>query len=134
MHIHAYTTIFLLKMTINQELDLIFIKAASFFSVLAEPTRLKIMHVLCDGEQSVSRVMEEVNSSQSNVSRHLAAMCKVGVLSRRKEGLMVFYQIQDQQAVEFCRTICVGIASDVDVSDLVLPNNTNHQNRSKHVI
>ena len=68
MHIHAYTTIFLLKMTINQELDLIFIKAASFFSVLAEPTRLKIMHVLCDGEQSVSRVMEEVNSSQSNVS------------------------------------------------------------------
>lgn len=134
MHIHAYTTTLFEKMAINQELDLIFIKAASFFSVLAEPTRLKIMHVLCDGEQSVNRVMEEVNSSQSNVSRHLATMCKVGVLSRRKKGLMVFYQIQDQQAVEFCRTICVGIASDADVSNFVLPNNTTHQNQPKHVL
>lgn len=105
----------------NQSLDEIFNEAAGFLSVLAEPTRLKIMHVLCSGEQSVSEVLHQLNCSQSNVSRHLSAMCKAGVLSRRKDGLMVYYKIEDQKVVDFCRTICVGIASDADVSEVILP-------------
>ena len=36
------------------ELDPVFDAVAAYFSVLSEPTRLKIMHAVCDHEQSVS--------------------------------------------------------------------------------
>lgn len=118
MHTDAYV-----MNTFDQQLNQVYEKAANFFNILAEPTRLKIMHVLCSGEQSVNTVMQQVELSQSNISRHLAAMCRHGVLERRKEGVTVYYKIKDEQVVNFCRSICVDIAMEMDVSKVILPSN-----------
>lgn len=40
------------------ELEKIFESAAEYFGLLSEPSRLKIMHCLCDGERSVNEVVE----------------------------------------------------------------------------
>lgn len=100
------------------EMDRVFEKVSGYFSLLAEPTRLKILHALCDGEKPVGTVVETVGSSQTNVSRHLTAMYRAGVLSRRKEANLVFYAIEDESVIELCRTVCVQVASRLEDSAL----------------
>ena len=96
------------------ELDPVFDAVAAYFSVLSEPTRLKIMHAVCMGEQSVSRIIEETGATQSNISRHLGLMHRHGVLARRREGNQIFYRVADPTMVELCRTVCNRIASTID--------------------
>lgn len=97
-----------------EELDRVFEKVSNYFSLLAEPTRLKILHALCDGEKPVNAVVDSVGSSQTNVSRHLGAMYRAGVLARRKESNLVYYSIADQGAVDLCRSVCVQVAGHLE--------------------
>ncbi len=96
------------------ELNQVFEEVSGYFSLLSEPTRLKILHVLCDSEKSVSEVVERLESTQANVSRHLNTMYRAGVLSRRKEGNMVYYAIQDQTCVALCKSVCNQIAGRME--------------------
>jgi DNA-binding transcriptional ArsR family regulator len=96
------------------ELDPVFDAVAAYFSVLSEPTRLKIMHAVCNGERSVSDIVAETGATQTNVSRHLGLMHRQGVLVRRRMGTQVFYHVADPTMVELCRTVCNRIASTID--------------------
>jgi DNA-binding transcriptional ArsR family regulator len=87
---------------------------SAYFGLFAEPMRLRIMHALCDGERSVNAVVEQVQGTQANVSRHLAMMHKAGVLARRRDGNVVTYWIADDNAVELCRTVCTQVAARMD--------------------
>lgn len=95
----------------DAELDRVFETVSGYFALLAEPTRLKILNALCDGERSVSDVVERVGSTQTNVSRHLNLMYSRGVLSRRRDGASTYYSIADSTVITLCRTACVQIAS-----------------------
>jgi DNA-binding transcriptional ArsR family regulator len=96
------------------ELERLFETVAGYFSLLAEPTRLKILNTLCEGERSVNEIVGAIDSTQTNVSRHLNLMYARGVLSRRREGQQTFYAIADQNVVTLCRTACVQLASLAD--------------------
>jgi DNA-binding transcriptional ArsR family regulator len=87
---------------------------ASYFSVLSEPTRLRIMHALCEVEKPVSQIVEELGATQTNISRHLNLMHRSGVLARRKEGNQVYYRAADAAMVEICRSVCNRIAAQLD--------------------
>jgi hypothetical protein len=50
-------------------------------------------------------------------SRHLALMHQAGVVSRRRDGAAVFYQVTDPEFVEICRTVCVRIASRIEAGE-----------------
>lgn len=76
------------------------------FAVLAEPMRLKLVHALFDGEKNVNTLVEEVDGTQANVSRHLQTLTHAHVLSRRKEGLQVFYAIADPTIHQLCELVC----------------------------
>ena len=114
------------------ELERLYEVVSEYFGLLAEPTRLKILNAICDGERSVSDIVERVGASQTNVSRHLNLMYGKGVLKRRREGQMTFYSIADPNVVTLCRTACVHMASQLEdhpVSSRVvkrfMPNTTN---------
>lgn len=96
------------------ELDSVFASVAQYFSLLSEPTRLKILHVICQSEHSVSAIVKATGATQTNVSRHLSLMHRAGVVARRKEGNVAFYQIADPELVAICRTVCVQIAGRID--------------------
>lgn len=96
------------------ELDPVFSTVAAYFGVLAEPTRLKIMHALCNGEKTVTQIVEETGATQTNVSRHLGLMHRHGVVARRKNGTQVIYSVADQTMVELCRSVCTRIAGTID--------------------
>lgn len=87
---------------------------ASYFSVLSEPTRLRIMHCICETEKTVSQIVEEIGATQTNVSRHLGMMHRSGVLARRKQGNQVYYRAADETMVELCRGVCERIAERMD--------------------
>ncbi|HVU35068.1 MAG TPA: metalloregulator ArsR/SmtB family transcription factor [Opitutaceae bacterium] len=76
------------------------------FSVLAEPMRLKLVHALFDGEKSVNALVEATGGTQANVSRHLQTLMQAHILSRRKEGLQVFYSIADPSIFKLCDLVC----------------------------
>jgi DNA-binding transcriptional ArsR family regulator len=95
-------------------LDPVFAVVARYFGVLSEPTRLKILHTICQDERSVSAIVAATGATQTNVSRHLALMLAVGVVSRRRAGNVVFYRVAEPEFVDICRTVCVQIASRID--------------------
>lgn len=97
-----------------QELDDVFASVARYFSLLSEPTRLKIMHAICHDERSVSAIVAATGATQTNVSRHLSLMHQAGVVSRRREGSTVFYKVIDPEFADVCRTVCVRIADRIE--------------------
>ena len=80
-------------------------QVASYFQVLAEPTRLRILNILRDGERNVGEVAQMCGYTAANISRHLGLMYQAGMLSRRREGTLVYYRVGDAYASELCRSI-----------------------------
>ena len=73
---------------------------ADILKALAQPTRLKIIELLRDGERCVCEIFPAIDEEQSNTSRHLNMMLASGILSRRKEGLKIFYAIKHPEVLE----------------------------------
>jgi ArsR family transcriptional regulator len=73
---------------------------AEILKALAQPTRLKIVEFLRDGEQCVCKIFPAIGEEQSNTSRHLNLMQAAGILARRKEGLKIFYAIKHPEVIE----------------------------------
>lgn len=89
-------------------------RIAERLKALADPTRLKILHTLEEGERTVSEILEEVGGSQANVSKHLGLMRRVGILESRREGVNVFYRVIDPAAFAVCRTVCDALERRAD--------------------
>jgi DNA-binding transcriptional ArsR family regulator len=126
MRIHAYT-VFDSPLRadhsgVMQELDPVFNKVARYFSLLSDPSRLKVIHAVCNVERSVNDVVAETELSQSTVSRHLAYLHTSGVATRRKEGARALYVIADRTLTDICRTACVSmVARDEENAAQLLP-------------
>ena len=92
----------------------VFEVAAELFSVLSTPIRLQILSALCDGELSVSQILEKVDTTQPNLSQHLAILYRHGVIAKRKEGTQVIYAVQSAKAVELCRSVVTQVAIELE--------------------
>ena len=97
----------------------VFDTAAALFAVLATPMRLQILSALCETEKSVSALLLEIDTTQPNLSQHLAVLFKTGVLAKRKVGTQVIYRVQSEKAVALCRSVCTQIAIELDEPDAV---------------
>ena len=75
-------------------------QAALAIKAIAHPLRLKILCVLGDQEISVQDIVEQVGTSQSNISQHLAILRDKGVLATRKDANRVFYRIGDLRTLK----------------------------------
>ncbi len=92
----------------------VFELAAELFSVLATPMRLRVLSALCEREKSVNELLAEIDTTQPNLSQHLAVLYRTGVLAKRKEGAQVIYRVQSEKAVALCRSVCTQIAIELD--------------------
>jgi len=95
------------------QMEQVFAQVSQFFSLLAEPSRLKILFILCSGEQAVNTITEQAGSSQANVSRHLTALHREGILKRRKEGVTVYYSIGDEATLGICQSVCARVVDEM---------------------
>ena len=63
------------------------------FKAVADPTRLRILRVLQDGELCVGDLVEIVAVPQPKASRHLAYLRRAGLVVARREGQWSFYDL-----------------------------------------
>lgn len=97
------------------ESDEVFEMAAEVFRVMSAPMRLKIISSLCNGEKNVSQLLEEIQTTQPNMSQHLNTLYKAGVLGRRRDGVQIYYRIINDRVVTLCRAVCTQIAIEADL-------------------
>jgi DNA-binding transcriptional ArsR family regulator len=98
----------------QEEQTQIFESAAALFAVLATPMRLRVLSAVCSQEKSVNQLLNEIDTTQPNLSQHLAVLYRTGVLAKRKLGTQVFYRVQSEKAVALCRSVCTQIAIELD--------------------
>jgi len=67
---------------------------------LAQPTRMKILECLRDGEKCICEIVPTINGEQSNISRHISLMQKNHLVSTRKEGVRVMVNVTDPKVFE----------------------------------
>jgi DNA-binding transcriptional ArsR family regulator len=66
---------------------------------MSHPLRLKILCTLGDQEVSVQEIVENVGTSQSNISQHLAILRDKGILASRKHANRVYYRVGDARTL-----------------------------------
>jgi DNA-binding transcriptional ArsR family regulator len=69
---------------------------ADYFKVFSEPNRLAVLEALRGGPLNVTAVVEKTGLSQALVSKHLKLLTIAGVVQRRPEGSLVFYEVGDR--------------------------------------
>ena len=97
------------------ESDEVFEMAAEIFRVMSAPMRLKIISCLCNVEKNVSQLLEEIDTTQPNMSQHLNTLYQAGVIGRRREGVQIFYKIINDRVVTLCRAVCTQIAIESEL-------------------
>lgn len=75
-------------------------RASRSLKAMSHPLRLKILCVLGDREVSVQDIVENVGTSQSNISQHLAILRDKGILKSRKDANRVYYKVGDDRTLK----------------------------------
>ena len=85
------------------------------FEVLGEPARLRLLSALrTAGEQTVGEIVEATGFRQSNVSKHLSMMAEEGLLTRRREGVHVYYALDDPTLGALCMLVSRRLREEVE--------------------
>lgn len=76
------------------------------FRVLSEPSRIRLLDQLRQGERSVNELAAGLGAGQQNVSKHLSVLADAGIVGRRKDGNHVYYRIVDDGVLGLCEQVC----------------------------
>ena len=77
--------------------------SSEILKAIAQPTRLRIINLLRDGEHCVCEIFPAIGHEQSNTSRHLQMLLKAGILKQRKDGLKIYYALRHPEVLELVR-------------------------------
>jgi ArsR family transcriptional regulator len=87
---------------------------AARFRALAEPTRIKLLDRLREGEASVLELTALTGASHQNASKHLVLLQQAGIVVRRKQGNYAYYRIADETVFDLCEAVCGSLHSRFD--------------------
>ncbi len=79
------------------------------FRLLAEPTRIKLLDRLHEGEATVQELADLVGTTQQNVSKHLGVLLDAGVVGRRKQGNFAYFSVVDDGIWQLCDLVCGSV-------------------------
>lgn len=91
-HDHGGSTPLFLEIMPEQKT---FDRIAETFDLISDPTRVKILWLLCHTEDCVANIAASVEMSSPAVSHHLRVLKQAGLLSHRKNGKEVYYTLAD---------------------------------------
>ena len=84
---------------------------AERFRALSEPTRIKLLDRLREGEATVLELTALVGTTQQNVSKHLVLLQHAGIVSRRKQSNFAYYRIADETVYALCEAVCGSLSN-----------------------
>jgi ArsR family transcriptional regulator len=102
--------------------DAVFDSVAELFSVLSTPIRLKIISALCSGERNVSQLLEQIDTTQPNMSQHLSTLYRAGVLGKRREGTQIYYRLESDRVASLCRAVCNQVSIEIGGNGSIRPH------------
>jgi DNA-binding transcriptional ArsR family regulator len=73
---------------------------ADVIKALGDPTRLKIIHLLLNGELCVCEIISALEKPQPTISHHLNILKKAGFLKWRKEGVWIHYSLTNPKIID----------------------------------
>lgn len=79
------------------------IQLAGLFRALGDPSRLRIIALLLDGERNVGSIAEKVDLSESAVSHQLRTLRQLRLVRARKQGREVYYALDDDHVADLFR-------------------------------
>ncbi len=91
-------------------------QVANYFQALSDPTRLRILNLLQDGERNVGELAQLCEFTSANISRHLAILGKHGLVARTSRGTSVYYRIADESVYALCDLVCGSIGRQFEQS------------------
>ena len=68
--------------------------------VLASPSRIELVDLLAQGERSVEELSEASRLSVANASQHLQQLRRAGVVTRRRKGRQILYDLADERVLD----------------------------------
>jgi DNA-binding transcriptional ArsR family regulator len=86
---------------------------AEMFRSFAHPTRIRVLEVLVDGEQSVGALADVLNLDLPPLSQHLAVLRNAHIVTTRREGSMVFYRVSDPRMSQLLVTAKQLLATEL---------------------
>jgi DNA-binding transcriptional ArsR family regulator len=87
---------------------------AGRFRALSEPTRIKLLDRLREGEATGLELTELIGTTQQNVSKHLRVLQQAGIVARRKQGNYAYYRIVDEGVFSLCEAVCGSLREQVE--------------------
>jgi DNA-binding transcriptional ArsR family regulator len=90
--------------------DRALVHVAEYFRALSEPLRLKILNTLSGRPHNVGELTGLLESSQANVSKHLATLTRLGFVERVAQGTSAYYKIADPRVHQLCELVCGQMA------------------------
>jgi ArsR family transcriptional regulator len=76
---------------------------ADLFGALSDPTRLRIISVLLEGERNVGELAAQLAMTESAVSHQLRGLRQLRLVRSRKDGRQVFYALDDDHVAKLYR-------------------------------
>ena len=86
---------------------------AEILKTLAQPTRLKILELLRNGERCICEIVPAINGEQSNISRHISLMQKSHLVTTRKDGVKVMVKVRDPKIFEILDNISLLLKKQI---------------------
>jgi len=86
---------------------------AEILKALAQPTRLKILELLRNGERCICEIVPAINGEQSNISRHISLMQKSHLVTTRKDGVKVMVKVSDPKVFEILDRISLLLKKQI---------------------
>ena len=93
---------------------------AEILKALAQPTRLKILELLRNGERCICEIVPAINGEQSNISRHISLMQKSHLVTTHKEGVRVMVKVSDPKIFEILDKVSVILKNQMKEQERLL--------------
>ncbi len=86
---------------------------AEILKALAQPTRLKILELIRNGEKCICEIVPALNGEQSNISRHISLMQKSNLVTTRKDGVKVMVKVKDPKIFDILDKVSAILKTQV---------------------
>lgn len=83
-------------------------RASDFLKALSHESRLMMLCILAEGEKSVGELEQQLNLRQPTVSQQLARLRADGLVSTRRDGKTIYYNVASEEA-----RVVIGAIYDV---------------------
>jgi DNA-binding transcriptional ArsR family regulator len=90
---------------------------AAVAGALANGRRAEIIELLAQGERSVENVADAIDQSVANTSHHLRTLARAGLVTTRREGRRIYYELADERVYDLwaaLRDVTVRVLDEVD--------------------